>query len=89
VPPTSKPAYRWFVVDDQGYLWVSMYAPDPDDGQHLEVFDPAGRLLGRVRLAFRFDPAVLPVVKGTSFLAHGRDELDAQYVIRGRIAGRQ
>lgn len=88
-PPTFKPAYRWFVVDDHGYLWVSLYMRDPDDGQYLEVFDPGGRLLGRVRVAFRFDPAVLPVIKGASFLAVGRDELDAQYVIRGRIAGRQ
>jgi hypothetical protein len=48
--PASKPAYQTFFRDQVGNLWVLPFTTSAEQGRVADVFDPAGRYLGRVRL---------------------------------------
>jgi hypothetical protein len=83
--PDFKPAFRSFFLDDSGHLWVYPHLAPEDDGRVLEIFDPVGRFLGRVRLPFVVDMSIMPLVRGGALYAVTRDEFDVQYVARVRI----
>jgi hypothetical protein len=86
--PERKPAYRWFIVDDRGYLWVSSSERRNSIGTVLDVFDPAGRYLGGVDTDLQIDDTNPPVIRNNRLYASVRDEQDVQYVVAVRIVGR-
>lgn len=61
--PKHKSAVRGFFFGEGGYLWVWPSLEGPPAGRAVDVFDPAGRYLGRLALPvpLRFVPT--PVVK--------------------------
>jgi sugar lactone lactonase YvrE len=83
--PSSKPAFEDFVIDDAGYLWVQMIAPEDESGRLFDVFDPEGRYLGEVLAPFPvvFNPA--PVIEGDHLYAVTEDELEVPFLVRARI----
>lgn len=85
--PSTKPALGGFFTDDQGYLWVWPSAASEDAGRVLDVFDPNGRYLGRVRLPFPIG-YFRPLIVGDRIYAITHDELEVPYVVRARIVGR-
>lgn len=93
--PDEHPAYRGLHPDREGYLWVvpttpregevtadNLYAPRPSD---FDVFDPAGRYLGRMRSVV---PLARPIITGSHVYGLTTDELGVPYVVRLRIQGR-
>jgi hypothetical protein len=86
--PESKPAYRWFVTDDQGYLWVSSSERRRSTGTVLDVFDPNGRYLGAIDTRIQIDDTNPPVLRNNRLYAAVKDEQDVQYVVAVRIVGR-
>jgi sugar lactone lactonase YvrE len=85
--PTQKPAFSRFIIDPHGYLWVS--ATPPQEGiSTLDVFDPSGRYLGRLRLEAPIADPIAPAIRGESMYTVFRDDLDVPYIVRWRIAGR-
>ncbi len=52
--PKELPAFDAFLVDADGNLWVSEGRALPTDPADADVFDPAGKLLGRVPLPAGF-----------------------------------
>jgi sugar lactone lactonase YvrE len=85
--PSVKPALGRFFTDDQGYLWVWPTTTSEDAGPVLDVFDPEGRYLGRVRLPFPVG-YLRPLIVGDRIYAITQDELEVPYVVRARIVGR-
>jgi sugar lactone lactonase YvrE len=85
--PSVKPALGSFFTDDQGYLWVWPTTTSEDAGPVLDVFDPEGRYLGRVRLPFPVG-YFRPLIVGDRIYAITQDELEVPYVVRARIVGR-
>lgn len=80
--PETHPAYSLFFVTPTGYVWVS--AIRGDDAGGMEVFDPAGRYLGRVRSVTRFFPRVHAFDRDRLYsIVH--DELGIPYVIGLRV----
>jgi hypothetical protein len=87
--PAVRPALRMFLADDRGYLWVAPQSADDSAAIAFDVFDPGGRYLGPVPAPVtsrQLRPR--PVVRGNFMFYVVTDELDVQYVVRGRIAGR-
>lgn len=85
--PQSRPAYSKLIVDSEMCLWaaehigefIGMLSSDP---QHWEVFDDAGRWLGRVASPARF--TVFEI--GPDYvLGVQRDELDVEHVRMYRL----
>jgi len=83
--PTVKPALETFFVDDGGRVWVLPVTAPDDDDRVLDVFDAAGRYLGRVVLPFRLDTYAPPIIRGDTMYAVTRGELDVPFVVRARI----
>ncbi|NIM51095.1 MAG: hypothetical protein GTO22_17900 [Gemmatimonadales bacterium] len=83
--PGVKPALETFFVDDGGRVWVLPVTAPEDKDRVLDVFDAAGRYLGRVRLPFRLETYSPPIIRGNMMYAVILDELDVPYVIRARI----
>ncbi|TVP54272.1 MAG: 6-bladed beta-propeller [Gemmatimonadales bacterium] len=84
-PPSHRPAFTTFVVDDQGRLWVEPSRAS-DAPRELHVFDPEGRFLGPVAV----DPGLRISYPRTHFrgdhlYAVVTDDLDTPYVVRYRI----
>jgi sugar lactone lactonase YvrE len=82
--PKTKPAFSSFAIDDAGNLWVEP-SVRIDQGRVLDVFDPRGRYLGRVRSPFPIDLASHPVFVGDRIYVVGTSPEGAQLVIRARI----
>lgn len=94
--PERHPAFRGFLVDRRGYLWVEPVTPRPEPvtPEDLvrplpavwDVFDDGGRYLGRLEAGM-----VLGSVRVTDTHVHGVtvDELGVPYVVRLRIEGRE
>lgn len=81
--PEVKPYFDGIFVDPEGYLWVSAPA---EAGVTYEVFDPAGRHLGRVHAGgFERLPWVPLLVRGGRVYLAGRDDLDVERVYVFRI----
>jgi len=83
--PSVKPALESFVVDDQERLWVLPVTTTEQQDRVLDVFDSAGRYLGRVSLPFRLVTNPAPVIRGDMIYAVTRDELDVPFVVRARL----
>ena len=87
-PPSHRPAFSTFVVDDAGRLWVEPHRA-PDAPREFHVFDPEGRFLGPVvidpGLQISFPRAHF---RGEHLYAVVTDDLDTPYVVRYRIRGR-
>jgi len=83
--PSVKPALRTFFVDGAERLWVTPVVAAADRGRLLDVFDPPGRYLGRVRLPFRLLSEPYPLFRDDRVYAITRDEFDVPYVVRSRI----
>lgn len=83
--PDTKPGAEDFFFDDQGNLWVFPYTERAEEGTRLDVFDPAGRYLGRVRLPFALNRRPYPVIRGSTLVGVTEDELEVPYVVRARI----
>jgi hypothetical protein len=52
--PATRPAYGRLLADREGNVWVADYATAASEPREWRVFDPEGRLLGRVTLPERF-----------------------------------
>jgi hypothetical protein len=84
-PPSHKPAFIGFVVDDEGGVWAEPFRA-PDAPRVLDVFQPDGTYLGPVDVDPGLDAVtVLPVFRDDRMYAVVRDELDVPYVVRYRI----
>lgn len=82
--PATKPPLYGLSLDDRGRLWVRLTDPVADSTSY-DVFHRDGRYAETVRLPFRVDPYVPPVVLGDTLWAVLTDELDVQYVVRSRL----
>lgn len=87
--PGSKPSTASFFIDDEGNLWVErqVAADDADDaGRIFDLFDGEGRFLGTVRLPFSLEwSQPEPIVREGVIWGVTRDEVGAEYVVRGRV----
>lgn len=82
--PKTKPFFDDFLVDADGYLWVSVPAPSLEIA--FAVFDPDGRYLGRLRATGLWrDTYLRPVVRNGRLHVVGRDELEVQRIHVFRI----
>jgi len=84
--PGSKPALVDFFVLTDGSLWVIPSTSAEDQGRVLDIFDPAGRFLGAMRLPFRIEASPQPVVRRKALWAVTVDELGVPSVVKARIA---
>ena len=80
--PEAKPAYGRLVVDAEGSLWVSEYAPYPYQPTSWRVFSRDGSLLGDVRVPERFE---VHQIGEDWILGTWRDEIDVEHVRLHRI----
>ena len=80
--PDTKPAAWSLFVDDADHVWVDRVSSNPG-GQDFDVFDPTGRLLGRVTLPWPLG-GVRRVV-GDRIYGVTSDDLGVQYIVRGTI----
>lgn len=83
--PATMPAYSSLLVDSEGCLWVQDYHPRGEETNRWTVFDPEGRLLGRVDLPSGF---TVYEIGGDYVLGRRMDELDVEHVELYRLAGR-
>jgi hypothetical protein len=83
--PDTKPATEEFLFDDEGNLWVFPVTKREDQGTRLDVFDPIGRYLGRVRLPFALSRRPYPLIRGSTLVGVTEDELEVPFVVRARI----
>lgn len=87
--PPIKPALLDLVVDDRGYLWALPMGEAGAPDLMLDVFEPGGSYLGKVRTGLRtWTSSPAPVIRGGALYTVQRDSLNVPYVIRYRIEGR-
>ena len=48
--PEFKPAYRYFVIDEQDNIWIKDYVEAPASEARWQVLDSEGRMIGQVLL---------------------------------------
>jgi hypothetical protein len=82
--PATKPPLYGLSLDDNGRLWVRLTEPIADTTVY-DVFGRDGRHAETVRLPYRVDRYVPPVVRGDIVWAVVTDEMDVQYVVRARL----
>ena len=85
--PTYKPAFRSFLVDDVGNLWVFPSMQTDDIGTLIDVFDTECKYLGQLRPGEELRMSPTPVVQRGRLDAVVLDETDVPYVIRYRVNG--
>lgn len=83
--PDTKPATEDFFFDDEGNLWVFPVTRRGEEERRLDVFDPDGRYLGRMRLPFALSRRPLPLIQESVLYGVTEDELEVPFVIRARI----
>jgi hypothetical protein len=83
--PSTKPAINTFFHDDVGRTWVSPVTSEEDRGRIWDVFDPEGRYLGQLDLAFSLERYPTPLFRNDMIYGVTRDELDVPYVVSARI----
>jgi len=83
--PGTKPATEDFFLDDEGNLWVEPVRTHEEQGRVFDVFDPAGRFLGSVRMPFSLSMNPPPIVRNSTLYGVSEDELEVPYVVRARI----
>lgn len=84
--PATKPPLYGLSLDDAGRLWVRL--TESSASTVYDVFARDGRHAETVRLSFRVDPFVPPVVRGDTLWAIIRDDMDVQYVVRAALTTR-
>lgn len=82
--PAVKPAYRWFAAAPSGHVWVAPVAEGEDVGTVLDVFDPEGRYLGRVRSRITLSQRAL-TFRDDRVYGLTSDDLGVNYVVRLRV----
>jgi hypothetical protein len=76
--PATFPAYRNFIVDAEGNLWVAVYGRPGDESPRWTVFDSNGQMLGEVSIPERFTVYQI----GSDFvLGRWRDDLTVEHVL--------
>lgn len=85
---TTHPLFWTVLLDDSHHLWVRSDAAEPERRGDFDVFDSAGRYLGRVGSDVALHGSVVPQVIGDRIYGVVRDSLDIPYVVRARIEGR-
>ena len=83
--PNVKPAVGAIFQSAEGNLWVR--TPSGGEGALFDVYSGDGAYLGTAGLEPGLDlfDRVAPVVRGDTVWLIATDELDVQYVVRGRI----
>lgn len=82
--PATKPPLYGVALDDRGRLWVRLTEPTVDSTVY-DVFGRDGTYAETVRLPFRVDRYIPPVVRGDTVWTVVMDEIDVQYVVRARL----
>jgi hypothetical protein len=82
--PATKPPLYGLALDDRGRLWVRITEPAADSTVY-DIFGRDGGFAETVRLPFRVDRHVPPVVRGDTIWVVVTDEVDVQYVVRARL----
>lgn len=82
--PAEKPTAYGLFLDDRGRLWVRLTEPSAETTDY-DVFRSDGHQAETIRMPFRVDAWVPPVVRGDTVWAVVTDEMDVQYVVRARI----
>lgn len=75
--PKTMPAYGELRLDSEGHLWVEDYHKPGIEARRWAVFDPDGRLLGRIELPDRF---TIHQIGRYFVLGAWRDEMDVEHV---------
>ncbi|MCZ6856871.1 MAG: hypothetical protein O7F70_02620, partial [Gemmatimonadetes bacterium] len=83
--PDNKPAIQNFYVDDVGRLFVVPVTTDELSYRVLDVFDQAGRYLGRIDLPFNLSGNPRSIFRRGKLWTVIRDELDVPYVVRANL----
>ena len=84
--PETAPAVRSFFFDDDGRLWVRVRTPDDDSLRTFDAFDSrSGAFLGTLVTELRLESTPPPTVRGDTLWGVVRDEMDVQFVVRGRL----
>lgn len=81
--PEEKPAFRSIRTDDRGYLWVQVYSRSDGEGTPVDVFEPEGRYLGRLRLPFSTGRRT--AFRGDTMCGTATGELDVERVVCVRV----
>ena len=76
--PDRLPAYGQLRVDDAGNLWVQDYSVARSDSLRWTVFDPSGRVMGRVAMPPRM---VVHQIGPDFVLGRVQDDLDVEHVV--------
>ncbi|HZD80915.1 MAG TPA: hypothetical protein VE646_12865 [Actinomycetota bacterium] len=82
--PATKPPLHGLSLDRAGRLWVRLTEPTADSTVY-DVFGRDGRHAETVRLPFRVDRYVPPLVRGDVLWAVVTDDMDVQYVVRAAL----
>jgi hypothetical protein len=82
--PATKPPLYGLALDDRSRLWVRLTKPTADSTVY-DVFDRDGIYAETVRMPFRVDRNIPPVVHGPTVWTVVTDEMDVQYVVRARL----
>lgn len=80
--PETEPAFSRFLVDDDGYLWISEYAQYRESPEAWSVFHPDGMYLGDVRVPANTD---LLDIGSTMAVGRARDELGVERIAVWRL----
>lgn len=83
--PDEKPGIHRLFVDEVGHLWVQPYRPHGEPNRSFDVFDPAGRYLGRLTLPVAIEMTPEPVVAEDRIVALQQDELGVPFVVVTRL----
>ncbi|MHB1195108.1 MAG: NHL repeat-containing protein [Longimicrobiales bacterium] len=82
--PSDRPTAYGLFLDDRSRLWVRLSELSADTTDY-DVFRSDGHHTATVRIPFRVDGWVPPVVRGDTIWAVATDETDVQYVVRARV----
>jgi hypothetical protein len=75
--PEFFPPHASLLADRMDFLWVQDYQRPGSENWTWNIFDPAGRLVGRIALPGQFNPAEI----GSDYvLGLGWDEMNVEYV---------
>ena len=83
--PSVKPAFRSLYIDDESGIWVVPTVDNEDGTQLIDVFEPLGRYLGRIRVPFALSGSPIPVFRRGCLYAVTYDDFGVPYVVRARV----
>ncbi len=81
--PAHKPLIRDIKAGPDGWLWVRLWSPNPNDDA-WDIFDPCGRHLGVATPDLPLDAVPWLPYRGGRLLAVTRDAFDVEIVVRLR-----